>query len=92
MNNIANFVDNKLTSYERTRPNLILENGYLVRTAKILSNYIIISYLLNFPLFSHKFICVSVFSELLKLQLNKNYKNKFLKKIKTQVFKIILKN
>ena len=75
MNNIANFVENKLTYFERIRPNFILEDGYLIRTAKILSNYIIISYLLNFPLFSHKFICVSVFSELLKLQLNKSYKN-----------------
>jgi hypothetical protein len=73
MNNIANLANINLRSYNRTR-NSFIEKGYLVRTAKILSNYIIISYLLNFPLFSHKYICVSVFVELYRLQISKNYK------------------
>lgn len=75
MNNIANLVNINLRPYERKRLNSVIEQGYLVRTAKILSNYIIISYLINFPLFSHKHVCVSVFIELYKLQVSKRYKN-----------------
>lgn len=53
----------------------IIEQGYLVRTAKILSNYIIISYIINFPLFTYKYVCVPVFIELYRLQISKEYKN-----------------
>ena len=53
MKNIANLVNINLRSYERQRSNSIIELAYLVRTAKILSNYIIIIYLINFPLFTH---------------------------------------
>lgn len=75
MKNIANLVAVKLRSYERKRTNSIIEQGYLVRTAKILSNYIIISYLTNFPLFTHKYVCIPVFIDLYRLQVSKEYKN-----------------
>ena len=73
MKNIANLVNINLRSYDRQRSNSIIELAYLVRTAKILSNYIIISYLINFPLFTHKYVCISVFIEIYRLQLIKAY-------------------
>lgn len=75
MNNIANLVKFNLRSYERKRFNSIIKQGYLVRTANILSNYTIISYLIYFPLFTHKYVCVFVFIDLYRLQVSKEYKN-----------------
>lgn len=73
MHSIANLLDSSLISYERKRQ-LYIEKGYLVRTAKILSNYIMSSYFLKYPLFSYKYVCLPVFIELYDIQVNKKYK------------------
>jgi len=74
MHSIANLLDSSLISYERKRQ-LYIEKGYLVRTAKISSNYIMSSYFLKYPLFSYKYVCLPVFIELYDIQVNKKYKN-----------------
>lgn len=73
MKKIANLVDINLRSYVRKIFHSNIEQVYLVRTAKILTNYIIISYLINFPLFTQKYICTPVFIDLYKERSHNKY-------------------
>ena len=89
MKNLANLVNVNLRSYECKKTNSNLEQGNLIRTAKNLSNYIIIIYLINLPLFIHKYVCIPVFIDLYRLQVSKEYKNldtiKKLKELKSKM-------
>lgn len=73
MQSIADFLDIKLIEYKRNRTTYI-ENGYLIRTAKISSNYLMQSYFLKYPLFSYKYVCIPIFNKLYNFQVNKSYK------------------
>jgi hypothetical protein len=74
MSQIANFLSVPLRKRHRLRNKNLQENSYEVRSGSYISNYIILSYLLKFPLFSYKFRAVPVQIELLQLSINKNYK------------------
>lgn len=66
MSKISNFLAVPLRSRNRIRKNNIEENSYEVRSGSYLSNYIILSYLLRYPLFSYKFRAVPIQIELLQ--------------------------
>jgi len=55
MSRIATFLSVTLRSRHRIRKNHFQEYSYEVRSGNYISNYIILSYLLKFPLFSYKF-------------------------------------
>jgi len=74
MSQIATFLSVPLRKRYRLRKKNLQENSYEVRSGSDISNYIILSYLLKFPLFSYKFRAVPVQIELLQLSVNKNYK------------------
>nr|QKS32173.1 LAGLIDADG endonuclease [Sphaerobolus stellatus] len=73
MSNISNFFSVPLRSRERKRNNYV-EKSYEVRTGSYISNYILLSYLINYPLFSYKFRAVPVQIELLQMSISKEYK------------------
>lgn len=74
MNKIATDLSVPLRYRNRLRNNNIKEEAYEVRTANYISNYTILSYLIQYPLFSYKYRNVPVQLELLRLSANKNYK------------------
>ena len=71
---ICFFLSVPLRFINRKRKNGITELAYEVRSANYLANCTILSYLLKFPLFSNKYMEVTVQLELLRLSKNKNYK------------------
>jgi hypothetical protein len=81
MSQISSFLSVPLRKRERER-RLVLKNSYKysieksyeVRSGSDIANYIIISYLLKYPLFGYKFSAIQVYVELLKLTKNKEYK------------------
>lgn len=75
MNKIALFLSVPLRSRTRVREQCRLEKSYEVRSAKYISNYTLLSYLIKYPLFSYKYREVPIQLELLKLSINKNYKS-----------------
>jgi hypothetical protein len=74
MNKISTALSVPLRYRHRIRKNNFKEESYEVRTANYISNYTILSYLIQYPLFSYKYKEVSVQLELLRLSKNKNYK------------------
>jgi hypothetical protein len=74
MQKLSLFLSVLLLFRNRNRKNGITELAYEVRTANYISNFTILSYLLKYPLFSYKYLNISVQLELLRLSLNKNYK------------------
>ena len=48
-----------------------IENVYLIRTENFISKYILISYLIKFPLLSYKYSSIGVFISLLRISLGK---------------------
>jgi len=75
MNRIATDLSVPLRYRNRIRKNNFKEESYEVRTANYISNYTILSYLTQYPLFSYKYINVAVQLKLLRLSANKNYKH-----------------
>ena len=75
MNKICKDLLVNLRFRKRLRNNSRLEESYKVRTANYLSNYIILSYLIQYPLYSYKYLNAIAQLELLKLSKNKEYKN-----------------
>jgi len=65
MSRIATFLSVNLRSRHRIRKNNFQEYSYEVRSGNYISNYIILSYLLKFPLFSYQYRAVPVQIELL---------------------------
>ena len=74
MQKIANFLYVPLRFRNRLRKSGLTESAYEVRSANYISNYTILSYLLQYPLFSYKYLNINVQLNLLRLSLNKNYK------------------
>jgi len=74
MNKISTALSVPLRYRNRIRKNNFKEESYEVRTANYISNYTILSYLIQYSLFSYKYKEVSVQLELLRLSKNKNYK------------------
>ena len=74
MSKISKLLSVPLRSRTRVRKNNYVENSYEVRSGSYLSNYIILSYLLRYPLFSYKYRAVPIQIELLQLSKNKKYK------------------
>jgi hypothetical protein len=77
MSKISNFLSVTLRKRERVRKlglKEYIDKSYEVRSGSYISNYIIISYLLKYPLFGYKFSAVYVYVELLQLTKNKEYK------------------
>jgi len=74
MQRISNFLSVPLRSRNRLRKNGLTESSYEVRYDNYISNFILLSYLLKYPLFSYKYLNLSVQINLLRLSLNKNYK------------------
>ena len=60
-----------------------------MRSGSYLANYIILSYLIKYPLFSYKYVHAQGKIELLRLSLNKSYRTpiglKFLTDLKTSM-------
>lgn len=75
MNKICNALSVPLRFIKRLRNNGKLEEGFEVRTANYISNYTILSYLIQNPLFTYKYLNVITQLELLKLKKNKEYKH-----------------
>ena len=75
MNKICKDLSIPLRFRKRLRNNGKIEENYEVRTANYLSNYTILSYLIQYPLFSYKYLHVIAQLKLLKLSKNKEYKN-----------------
>ena len=75
MSMIAEFFNNYVRFIDRVRPGLKHELAYLVRTGSYNSNYIMVSCLIQFPMFTYKHNCPYVFSQLLQLTNSKGYKN-----------------
>lgn len=73
MTKLAKFLATTLQTIKRDRKTY-LELGYELKSGGINSNYIINSYLMQYPLFSYKYTNVSVNIELLKLSINKKHK------------------
>ena len=73
MSKISKFLSVPLRSRERKRINY-LERSFEVRSGSYISNYIMLSYLLKYPLFSYKYRAVPVQIELLQLSKSKEYK------------------
>lgn len=73
MSKISKFLSVPLRKSDRKRINYI-ERSYEVRSGSYISNYIILSYLLKYPLFSYKFKAVPVQIVLLQLSKSKEYK------------------
>lgn len=76
LNKIANYLGVSLRSVTRQRKTGYLEKAFEVRSGSYIANYIITSYLLKYPLFSYKYLGIDVFTQLLQLSKNKNYKGK----------------
>lgn len=76
MTKIANFFSAPLIFIDRKRKAGYTELAYGVRTGSYLANYIALSYLNQYPLFSYKYSKVPVQLELLRLQKNKLHKSK----------------
>jgi hypothetical protein len=83
MSKISNFLSVTLRKRERVRKlglKEYIDKSYEVRSGSYralwgpATNYIIISYLLKYPLFGYKFSAVYVYVELLQLTKNKEYK------------------
>jgi hypothetical protein len=74
MTAISIFLGSYVEHIERDRGDYI-ELAYQVRTNSFISKYILISYLLKFPMFSYKYKATFVFSNLIKSTLNKDYRN-----------------
>lgn len=73
MSEISSFLSVPLRKRVRDRKSYI-EKSYEVRTGSYLSNYIMLNYLLKYPLFSYKYSAIPIFIELLQLSKNRNYK------------------
>lgn len=71
---IADFFSVTMLIIDRVRPGLKQELGYLVRSGSYISNYIMISYLLKYPLFTYKYNNPEVYAKLLQLSLSKAHK------------------
>lgn len=69
---IAELLNTVVLIIDRLRLNGQLELGYLVRTAKYNSHYAIVSYLLQYPLFSYKYRSPELFARLLQLSVSKS--------------------
>jgi hypothetical protein len=74
MQRIAIFLSVPLRFRIRLRKSGLTESAYEVRSANYISNYTILSYILQYPLFSYKYLNINVQLDLLRLSLNKNYK------------------
>jgi len=74
MSGISNFLSVPLRSRLRHRKNDYIETSFEVRSGSYISNYILLSYLINYPLFSYKFKAIPVQVELLQLSKSRNYK------------------
>jgi len=74
MTAIAQLFDASVMIIDRMHPNGKRELGYLVRTAKYTSNYAMISYLLQYPLFTYKYACPPVYARILQLGNTKEHK------------------
>ena len=75
MSKISNFISVPIGFIDRVHSNGIRELGYVVISQNYLSNYIILSYLLKYPLLTYKFSQVPVLLELLKLSQSNLHKN-----------------
>lgn len=67
---IASFIGGSLKGKARKHVSYI-ENVYLIRTENFISKYIIISYLIRFPLLTYKYKSISIFISLLRISLDK---------------------
>jgi len=75
MSMIAEFFSNHVSLIDRIKPGFKPELGYRVRTGSYISNYILVSYLIQFPMFTYKHNSTYVFAQLLQLTDSKAYKN-----------------
>jgi hypothetical protein len=75
MSLIAEFFSTTVTIINRLHSNGVRELGYLVRTAKFNSNYIMVSYLLQYPLLSYKYRSPEVLASVLALSMSKGHKD-----------------
>jgi hypothetical protein len=73
MNEIVKSLDSSVISFARKRVNYE-EHGYLIRTDKIISKYIIFRYLNRFPLFGYKYFKHKYMGYIHILVRNKEYK------------------
>nr|YP_010170380.1 LAGLIDADG homing endonuclease [Phanerochaete carnosa]QRZ60362.1 LAGLIDADG homing endonuclease [Phanerochaete carnosa] len=76
MNKISKFLSVPLRFINRDskfgkRPST---EGFEVRSGSYLANYTVLSYLIQYPLFSYKYINVPVQIELLRLSMSKSYR------------------
>lgn len=87
MTKIAKFLSTTLQTIKRNRKTY-LELGYELKSGGINSNYIINSYLMQYPLFSYKYTGALVNIELLQLSIYKKHKTiegpKILQKLKNE--------
>ena len=60
MNKIAIFLSVPLRKIDRQRKTGYHEQGFEVRSGSFIANYIILSYLIQFPLFSYKYKTVPI--------------------------------
>jgi hypothetical protein len=74
MNKIAKFLNVPLRYIIRHRQNNYIEKAYEVRSGSYISNFILLSYLIKYPLLSYKYKEMFVQLELLKITENKSYK------------------
>ena len=75
MSLIAQLLCRSVIIIDRLHTGGVRELGYLVRTAKYNSNYAMISYLLQYPLFSYKYRSPEVLASILRLSLSKAHKS-----------------
>ena len=75
MTKFANFFSVPLSFFDRKRKTGYNEQAFGVRTGSYLANYIALSYLNQYPLFSYKYSKVPVQLELLRLSKSKLHKS-----------------
>lgn len=74
MNKLSIFFSVPLRYRDRLRKSGYRELSYEVRTSNYVANYTLLSYLIQFPLFSYKYLAVVVQIECLQLSVNREYK------------------
>ncbi len=75
MSLIATFFSVPIGFIDRIRPGKKQELAYAVRTGSYIANYILISYLLQYPLLGYKYHSPIAFSSLLQLSVSKAHKD-----------------
>lgn len=72
---IAELFNTTVTIIDRLHTGRSRELAYLVRTVKYQSNYAMLSYLLQYPLFTYKYNSPPVYALILQLSESKAHKN-----------------